>query len=91
MLAIMHTASELETFIVRLTMVGGRSGQPGCGEPHQQEPPFRAAWVCLCSHDVLFLQACVSVFINSLKWSSVVQIILSARLVYLIVRWQPQL
>ncbi len=30
-------------------------------------------------------------FINSLRWSSVIQTILAARLVYLIIRWQPQL
>jgi hypothetical protein len=37
-----------------------------------------------------FLMACVSVFVVSIKWMSVAELVLACRLVWVMVRWQPQ-
>jgi hypothetical protein len=37
-----------------------------------------------------FLMACVSVFVNSMKWMSVAELVLACRLVWVMARWQPQ-
>jgi hypothetical protein len=34
--------------------------------------------------------ACVSVFVVSIKWMSVAELVLACRLVWVMVRWQPQ-
>jgi hypothetical protein len=39
---------------------------------------------------IRFLMACVSVFVVSMKWMSVAELVLACRLVWVMLWWQPQ-